>query len=107
MPTITPDEAADTLAVLADCDMLGTRTGTDRATLTMPLGRLVDVDGTETVLAVAVVEVQLVKGQVLAALDDEQVTVPPFCWTAERQLTPEGETAIRALAALLPQDVGQ
>ena len=43
----------------------------------------------------------------LAALDDEQVTVPPFCWTAERQLTPEGETAIRALAALLPQDVGQ
>ncbi len=69
-------------------------------TLTMPLGRLVDADGSETVIAEAVIEVTLgLPRVVLAALRDEGEC--PVYWTARRRLTPEGAAAIRSLAGLL------
>lgn len=72
-----------------------------RATLRMPLGRLIDADGRETVLGHAVVEVELHRDGVLAALAGDDIGVSPVttCVTAEH--TPEGAAAIRALAAQL------
>ena len=73
-----------------------------RATLTMPLVRLVDADGSETVLAEAVVEVELVPAEVLMILEG---TLPlagtPLTHYISRRITDEGAVAIRALATLL------
>lgn len=106
MPKPTPDEAAEALAVLADVDKL--TTGTDRAVLTMPLTRLVDLDGTETVLAEVVVEVRLLKSGVMEALDDEDcMALAVEVESLQRQVTADGAAAIRQLAALLPPDAGR
>jgi hypothetical protein len=79
---------------------------TDRATLSMPLGRLVDADGTETVLGYALVHITLTPGVLVAQIagEDPALRLSPFAWQVEREFTPDGEAAIRALAALLPQD---
>jgi hypothetical protein len=78
--------------------------GGPRATLTMPLVRLVDADGSETVLAEAVVEVELVPAEVLNYLDqgaDALVGGEPLVYYISRRVTDEGAVAIRALATLL------
>ena len=95
-----PPAVVDTLRVL---DLIGQLTPAgDRATLTMPLARLVDIDGTETVLVQAVIDVQLLPSAVLDVLDGRE-TEGPFTWTAERMLTAEGAEVVRTLAALLPK----
>lgn len=79
-------------------------TSTTRARLTMPLVRLVDVDGTETVLAEAVVDVELVAAEVLACLDKAYrrlIGGEPLVYYVTKRVTDEGAVAIRALATLL------
>jgi hypothetical protein len=71
-------------------------------TLRMPLGRFVDADGRETVLGYAVVDVELDRDGVLAALEGQDIGVGPVTCRVTSELAPEGEAAIRALAAQLP-----
>jgi len=83
----------------------------DRATLTMPLGRLIDADGRETVLGVVEIDVQLhvpgvleaLAGQLFMGAEGGHLVVPT---RIERRLTPEGAAAIRQLAALLEETPG-
>lgn len=95
---------ADTAETLQRLEQLtGDPATPGRATLTMPLGRLMDADGTVTVLGEAVVEVELIPADVLAQAAGElrQFGKPPVsCWVSTR-LTEDGQRAIRRLAALL------
>lgn len=73
-----------------------------RATLGMPLGRLVDADGRETLLGHAVVTVELDQGAVLDALSGHIPQARAVRVVAvEQQLTSDGRDAIRQLASLL------
>jgi len=93
---------ADTAEMLQRLERLtGLVPTSTRATLTMPLVRLVDADGTETVLAEAVVEVELVPAQVLAVLEGRFAAPEPVSSFVSRRITDEGAVAIRALATLL------
>lgn len=78
----------------------------DRATLRIPLGRIVDVDGAELVLGWGVVDVEVAQEWLLAILDDPMndsgnvVRVT----SVRREWTPEGIAAVRQLAAALPAE---
>jgi hypothetical protein len=76
------------------------------ATLRMPLGRLIDADGRQTVLGYAVVDVDLDRDGVLAALEGTNVGAVPVTWAVRSEITPDGEAAIRALTAMLPSGTG-
>lgn len=75
------------------------------ALLTAPLGRFVDPDGTETVLGLLHVRVEIDVAGALAFLggDDQAQAVR---WGVAREVTPEGAAAIRQLAALLEETPG-
>jgi hypothetical protein len=78
------------------------------ATLTMPLGRLVDADGTETLLGEALVHVELIPAGVLDWLSpDPDPDTPAVRVTVEHRLTDDGAAAIRSLATLLPAVGGE
>lgn len=95
---------ADAAAVLQSVEAL--TTPTDHAVLTMPLARLVDADGTETVLAVAEIEVRLnvpgvleaLTGRLFSGKEGGHLVVPV---RIERHVTEQGREAIAALRALV------
>ena len=98
----------DTMAALQSLERL-TAAPSDRATLAMPLGRLIDADGRETVLGAVEIDVQLHLPGVLEALAGKLFTgnegghlVIPT--RIAQRLTDEGRAAIRQLASLLDQD---
>jgi hypothetical protein len=78
----------------------------DRATLRMPLGRLIDADGTEVVVAWAEVDVLLDTERVLEAVRVSAQyrggLAAPVLATVRHVFTDDGAAAIRSLAALLP-----
>lgn len=74
------------------------------AVLAAPLARIVAPDGTETVLAEAVVEVELLPSILLEHLerpDGPWSAAAPLAWTVQRRLTSDGAVVVRGLAALL------
>lgn len=99
----------DAAAVLQLLDQASIEPSTDQATLSMPLGRLIDADGKETILGLGYVHVQIFPAGLLAALSGETSAEDdaPVTLAVARELTPEGADAIRTLAALLPQDGGE
>lgn len=77
----------------------------DRATLRTQLGRLVDADGTETVIGWAVVDVELTPDAPgIARRGKAPFGVFPVQWSARVEWTPEGVAAIRQLHAALPPE---
>lgn len=88
----------DAIAVLDALDQLDRPKS--RATLVMPLGKLVDADGTEIVIGQAVVEVELDPAGVLAALYATGER-PPVTTYVTAEITPAGGKAVRELADLV------
>lgn len=72
-----------------------------RAILTLPLGRYIDVDGTETVIAEAVVEIELLPTCVLAVLEGgaDAIDGPPVTTWVSRRLTEGGRELVAKLTA--------
>ena len=80
----------------------------DRATLRIPLGRLVDADGAETVLGWAAVDVEVAQEWLLPVLDNPMDDVGNVVRVTgvRREWTPEGVAAVRQLHAALPPEDG-
>ena len=102
---------ADHAAALADLQLIEKLTTNQRrATLTMPLLRLVGADGRDITVTQAVVEVELLPALVLSYADGgadalgHQGPLPVVCYVT-KVLTDEGRDAVRELAELL--DGGQ
>ena len=102
-PADAPGDAVPTpdAAVPAPVAEASSSISADRRVFRLPLRRLIDADGTETIVAEAVVEVSLDLTATSEWLTSGANEVPPFGWTVRQALTPDGAAAIRSLAQLL------
>lgn len=100
LDTATAADVDDVLAVAAVLEQTSGR----RAQLRLPLSRLVDIDGTETTIVEAVVDVEVIPEAVVEMLErprgPHRHPCPVNFWV-DRRVTAEGADAVRVLAELV------